>query len=122
MFAWFEFSNFDIFLFAIAISILRSRYLVAFSVSMFKSCIYSFVRFSIAQLNPNSSILFNKCALYNHSLGICFLSYKNFRSWFKQYKLPVQYTLTQVASYASPGRDPVDHILSQMIVHTIQNI
>jgi hypothetical protein len=46
-------------------------------------------------------------ALYNCSLGICFFLYKNLSSWFKQYKLRVQYNLTQVVSYASPGWDSV---------------
>jgi hypothetical protein len=41
-------------------------------------------------------------ALYIHSLGICFFLYMNLSSWFKQYKLPVQCTMTQDALYAAP--------------------
>ena len=65
----------------------------------------------------------SKWALYNCSLGICFLLCKNFSSWFKQYKLPVQYTLTQVASYASTGRNPVgSYIVTDVCIHNPENI
>jgi len=40
-------------------------------------------------------------------MGISFFFYKNLRSWFKQYKLPVQCTLTQAVQYASPGQDQI---------------
>ena len=65
----------------------------------------------------------SKFALYNCSLGICFLLYKNFSSWFKQYKLAVQYTLTQVSSFASPGRHPVgSYIVTDDCIHNPNNI
>jgi len=41
--------------------------------------------------------------VYKCTLGICFFLYKYLSYWFKQYKLPVQYTLTLDASYTSPG-------------------
>ena len=50
---------------------------------------------------------YSKWALYNHSLDICFFLYMKLSSWFKEYKLSGQYPLTQDASYASHGQDPV---------------
>ena len=64
-------------------------------------------------------------ALYNRSLDICFFLYKNLSSCFQQYKLPVQYTLTPDASYASPKGEPVGsyivtviYLLTYSMVHS----
>ena len=66
---------------------------------------------------------YSKWALYNCSLGICFLLYKNLSSGFKQYKFPVQYTPTQVASYVSRGQDPVgSYIVTDDCIHNPENI
>jgi hypothetical protein len=65
----------------------------------------------------------SKWALYIPSLGICFFLCKNFSSWFKQSKLPVQYTLTQDAPYASPGRDPIgSYSVTDVCIRDPENI
>jgi hypothetical protein len=62
-------------------------------------------------------------ALYNHSLGICFFLNENSSSWFQQYKLPVQYTLTQDASNSSTGGDPFEsYIVTDVCIHNPENI
>jgi hypothetical protein len=62
-------------------------------------------------------------ALYIPSSSICFSLYKNFSSWFKQYKLPVHYSLTQDAPYTSPRTDPVEpYIVTDVCIHNPENI
>ena len=64
-----------------------------------------------------------KWALYNCSMGNSFFLYKNLSSWFKRYKLGVQYTLTQDAPYPSPGQDPVvSYIVTDVCIHNSENI
>ena len=60
-------------------------------------------------------------ALYIRALGICFFLYKHLSSWFKQYKLPIQCTLTQEALYTSSGQDPYRSCIVTF-VYTIKNI
>jgi len=62
-------------------------------------------------------------ALYNRSLGIGFFLYNNLTSWFKQYKMPVQYTLKQEELYASLGQVPVEpYIVPDVCIHNPENI
>jgi len=64
-----------------------------------------------------------KWALFNSSLWIYFFLYKNFTSWCKWYKLPVQYTLKQEVSYTSPAQDPTEpYIVTDVYTHNSENI
>ena len=84
---------------------------------------FLFIAVSTHSHIPSNCEAHSKCAIYNCSLGICFLLYKNFSSWFKQYKLAVQHTLTQFVSYASPGRHPVgSYIVTDDCIHNPKNI
>jgi hypothetical protein len=66
---------------------------------------------------------YTKWAKHNHSLGICFFFYKNLSSWFNRNKLALQYTLTQDASYASHGQDPVgSYFVTDFCIHNPDDI
>ena len=72
---------------------------------------------------PSHCEVHSKWALYNRSLGICSFLYNNLCSWFKQYKLAVQHTATQVVLYTSPGRDPVaSYVVTDDCIHNPKNI
>jgi hypothetical protein len=61
--------------------------------------------------------------LYNRSLGICFFLYKNLSTWSKRYTLVVQYIpWHKICHMLHLYENLLDHILSQMSVHTTQKI
>ena len=84
---------------------------------------FIFIAVSTHSHIPCHSEAHYKLTLYNSSLSICFFFYNNLRSWFKQYKLPVQCTLTQDMWYTSPQWDPVGScIVTDVYMHSPANI